>query len=123
MSRGLHSFVRMRRGRLFRGWAVLWAVLQFALPAAVANGDARLDRESAGLVVAHVESGTSQACGFVHPASCALCQFVSHATALPHASGSPAIVAVASPRPQPAALSRAPAVLARLSLARAPPQG
>jgi hypothetical protein len=112
----------MRRHRLFRSWAVLWAVLQFALPAAVTTGDARLERDGAGGAVAHVESASGKACRPVHPSNCALCQFVSHASALPDDSGALTIVAAASPTPPPAAQMRVSAVLARLSLARAPPR-
>jgi hypothetical protein len=112
----------MHRRPFFRGWAVLWAVLQFALPAAVSSGDARLERESAGGAFAHVESASGKACRPVHPGHCALCQFVSHTSVLPDDSGAPAIVAEASPTPSPATQMRVPAVLARLSLARAPPR-
>jgi hypothetical protein len=113
----------MRHRRFFRGWAVLWAVLQFALPAAVTLGDAHLERESAGGPATHVESGSGKSCRPVHPANCALCQFVSHTSALPDESGALAIVAAASPTPPPAVQTRTPDVLARLSLARAPPLG
>jgi hypothetical protein len=113
----------MRRRPFFRGWAVLWAVLQFALPAAVSSSDARLERVSADGAFAHAESTSGKACRPVHPAHCALCQFVSHTSVLPDDSGAPTIVAEASPTPSPAAHTRVPAVLARLSLARAPPRG
>ncbi|MFL5607465.1 MAG: hypothetical protein ACJ8AD_13530 [Gemmatimonadaceae bacterium] len=112
----------MRRRPFFRGWAVLWAVLQFALPAAVSLGDARLERESAEGPRTHVEAASGNACRPVHAADCALCQFVSHTGALPHAASAPTIVAAAAPTPPPAAQTRVSAVLARLSLARAPPQ-
>ena len=111
----------MRRRRLFRGWGVLWAVLQFALPAAVTLGDARLERDSGGGALTHVESASGKACRPAHPANCALCQFVTHTSALAHDSGAPTLVTAAAPTPSPAAQTRASAVLARLSLARAPP--
>jgi hypothetical protein len=111
----------MRRCRVFRGWSVLWAVLQFALPAAVTIGDARLERESTGESITHVESASGKACRPVHPSNCALCQFVSHTSALAGDSGASTIVAAASPTPPPSAQTRVSAVLARLSLARAPP--
>ena len=111
----------MRLSRWFRGWGILWAVLQFALPAAVTIGDARLERESVGLTLTHVESASGKACRPVHPANCALCQFVTHTSALADDSGAPTLVTAASPTPPSAAQTRASAVLARLSLARAPP--
>ena len=111
----------MRRCGFFRGWAVVWAVLQFALPAAVTLGDSRLERESGGGPLTHVESASGKACRPAHPANCALCQFVSHTSVLPADSGTPTFVAAASPTPPPAAQTRVSAVLARLSLARAPP--
>jgi hypothetical protein len=117
-----HSFVVMRRHRLFRGWAVLWAVLQFAQPAAVTLGDSRLERESAGGPLTHVESASGKACRPIHPANCALCQFVSHTSALADDSAAVTVVAEASPAPPPVRQARVSAVLARLSLARAPPR-
>ena len=71
----------MRRRWGFRGWAIVWAVLQFALPAAATYADAMLERESASAQTAHVESGSSDTCRPVHPAECALCQLVSREAA------------------------------------------
>jgi hypothetical protein len=112
----------MRRRQVFRSWAVAWAVLQFALPAAVTVGDARVERDSVGGATAHVESASGKACRPVHRADCALCQFVSHFAATANESAAPTIVAAVHP-PQPlAARSCTSAVLARLSLPRAPPR-
>jgi hypothetical protein len=112
----------MRQGWGFRGWAIVWAVLQFALPAAVTIGDARLERESAGGSRTHVESASSVACRPAHAADCALCQLVSHAAAPAHSSAASTIVAaVCAPLPSTAS-SRASAGPARPSLARAPPR-
>ena len=66
----------MRRGWGFRGWAVVWAVLQFALPAVATYADALLERDASAAQVAHVESGSTDGCRPVHPAECALCQIV-----------------------------------------------
>jgi hypothetical protein len=111
----------MRRRRVFRGWAVVWAVLQFALPAGVTIGDARLERDSVG-AAAHVETASGAACRPAHRADCALCQFVSHCDATANDPVAPTIVAARrSPLP-PAARSRSAGVLARLALPRAPPR-
>jgi hypothetical protein len=63
----------MRRRPFLRGWAVLWTALQFALPAAVNLADARLEGESAGGAVTHVEAASGRTYRPVHPAKCALC--------------------------------------------------
>jgi hypothetical protein len=70
----------MRRRLGFRWWAVAWAVLQFALPAAATFADARLERESASAQGPHVESRSDASCRPVHTAECALCQVVSRAS-------------------------------------------
>jgi hypothetical protein len=101
---------------------MVWAVLQFALPAAVTIGDARLERDSAGAAIAHVEAAPGVGCRPAHPADCALCQFVSHCFAPTSEPAAPAIVAAVRPPLPSAVRSRASAVLARLSLARAPPR-
>ncbi len=67
--------MRWRRGT--RGWAILWAVLQFALPVAANYGDAWLERATPYGVSGHAESRTSESCTPVHPADCALCHVVS----------------------------------------------
>ena len=71
----------MRRRWGFRGWAIVWAVLQFALPAAATYADALLERDSASAQIAHVESGSGDDCRPVHAAECALCQLVSRGSA------------------------------------------
>ena len=71
----------MRRRWGFRGWAIVWAVLQFALPAAATYADAMLEREAAAAQTAHVESGSSDGCRPVHAAECGLCQLVSRGAA------------------------------------------
>jgi hypothetical protein len=100
---------------------MVWAVLQFAIPAAAASADVLLERESAGERRAHVESSSGVTCRAVHPATCALCQFLSRTAAPSQSSACPAILgAVRSPLPR-AVPSRGREALARLSLARAPP--
>ncbi|HET7186778.1 MAG TPA: hypothetical protein VFI52_01425 [Gemmatimonadaceae bacterium] len=112
----------MRRGWGFRGWAIVWAVLQFALPTVATFADARLERESVTARGSHVESRSDASCHRVHPTECALCQVVSRVSApTVHSDSCPAIVnvveqVVIAERPW-----RALTGSARLALARAPP--
>jgi hypothetical protein len=111
----------MRRRWGFRGWAIVWAVLQFALPAAASVADARLERESAG-VQAHVESRTEASCRPVHPAECALCQLVWRTSA--PAGGQPSFALVVRVVVPPAIADRPWRSLtgpAGLTFPRAPP--
>ena len=78
--------------RTHRGWVVLWAVLQFALPTLATYADAILERESA-TVFAHLESRSDSSCRAVHSAACALCQVV-------HRAGTPARTATSPACPQ-----------------------
>lgn len=75
----------MRRRRGFRGLAIVWAVLQFALPAGATLADARVQRDAGTAERAHVESRSHASCRPLHPESCALCQLVSR-TAAPSAA-------------------------------------
>lgn len=114
----------MRRRWGFRGWAIVWAVLQFALPTAATFADARLEREAAGAQGSHAESRSDASCRPVHPAECALCQLVSRASA-PTAPND-TCATIISVMEQPAIAERPWHELAgpaRLSLARAPPLG
>ena len=62
--------------RAVRGWTLLWALLQFALPAAATYADAMLEREGVGAPIAHVEADGTAGCPAVHPADCAICHLV-----------------------------------------------
>jgi hypothetical protein len=112
----------MRRRRAFRWWAIVWAVLQFALPAGATFADARLEREGASAQGPHAESQSEASCRAVHPAECALCQLVSRASApAVQDAGVPEIlIAIEQPlvgdRPW-----RALSGTTRFALARAPP--
>ena len=112
----------MRRSWGFRSWAIVWAVLQFALPAVATFADAHLEREGTAAPASHVESKPDASCHRVHPTECALCQVVSRAAALSvHRDSCPAGVhavaqLVIAERPW-----RALAGSTRLALARAPP--
>jgi hypothetical protein len=114
----------MRRRRGFRGWAILWAVLQFALPAAATYADALLERDAAAAQTAHVESGSREGCRPVHPAECALCQVVSRSAApTTEAPSWRDVVGVVEQSPVEAVGQCALDGLRRASRARAPPLG
>jgi hypothetical protein len=113
----------MRRRWGFRGWAVMWAVLQFALPAAATLADARLERQSVG-AQAHVESRSEATCRPIHPSECALCQLVLRVAGA--AAGQASVVAVVRVAARPPIANRAWEALAHPTgslLARAPPVG
>lgn len=106
----------------FRGWAIVWAVLQFALPASATFADALLERDSAATQHAHVESASTGACRPVHPAECALCQVVSRSAAPAAAAPSWRDVVVLVETHSAAELNHCSlGGLRRTSLARAPP--
>lgn len=112
----------MRRRQGLRWWALVWAVLQFALPAAATLADARLERESASAQGPHIESRSEASCRPVHPSECALCQVVSRVST--PAVQSHACVATISLIQPPVIGEQAWHALAgstRLALARAPP--
>lgn len=110
----------MRRNLTWRTLALLWAVLQFALPGIALVADARLERESvqAG---AHVESGSTKACRPVHPDECVLCQVVSRVASPTEAPTLPAIDAVVRPSATLPVARLATRPTATAELPRAPP--
>lgn len=110
----------MRRPRVFRIWALVWAVLQVALPTGASLADARLEQES-GQARAHVESSTRSTCHQVHSEACALCQVVGQAAS---PAESPRCPDVAREVPLPVVATRVERdsrALALLAPARAPP--
>ena len=110
--------------RRFRGWVVLWALLQLALPTAATYADAMLERASVDTVFAHVESSTGATCQPVHAADCGLCHLV-HNRVTP--GGAPSCIPefAAQRLLAPETHADAPAAGARgwLALPRAPPLG
>jgi hypothetical protein len=111
----------MHRNAVFRGWAVLWAVLQFALPSAVTFADARLERESARAPGAHIEETASTSCRPSHPDECALCQFISRAATPSQPSPLPAIAEQLCPSAGSPIHVAATRSRTRAALPRAPP--
>lgn len=113
----------MNRSWRFRGWAILWAVLQFALPAAATLADTRLERRGVG-AEAHAESRSDASCRPVHSAECALCQLVLRASA--PAGEPPSLADVVLVVARPSIADRPWHALTdptRSALARAPPLG
>lgn len=112
----------MRRRLGYRWWAMVWAVLQFALPAAATFADAQLERESAAAQGPHIESRSDASCRPVHTAECALCQVVSRAST-PAVQSHPCVATISGIQ-LPVIVGRssyARAGSTRLALARAPP--
>lgn len=99
---------------------MLWAVLQFALPAVVSGVDANLERDGRSQVV-HIESKSSTSCRPVHPAECALCQLLTTHVAPSTAVVPPAIAARTPSGVVTECLAPATASLEHLPPARAPP--
>ena len=111
----------MHRSMTWRSFALLWAVLQFALPGVALLADARLERASLDAPGSHVESGSSTDCPPVHRDECALCQVVSR-SAEPVAGGElPAIATVVRPCAAAPIVRPATRAAAASSLPRAPP--
>lgn len=118
---GLFYLPIMRHRALFRACAVLWAVLQFALPTGAVFADARLEREAVAGLQPHVESGSDESCRPPHADDCALCQVVSRTGTT---AASPTLPAAIDARRCSAPLacdSHALGSFARASLPRAPP--
>lgn len=105
----------------WRTFALLWAVLQFALPGVALLADARLERASLEAPGSHVESGASTDCPPVHRDECALCHVASR-TAEPVSGGELPVIATVV-RPCAVAPIARPATRAAVasSLPRAPP--
>jgi hypothetical protein len=111
----------MRRNAGFRGWAVLWAVLQFALPSMVTLADARLERESARAPGAHIEETAGATCRPAHPDECVLCQFLSRGATPESAATLPDIAGHLSACAESPTLVDVSSTRARVALPRAPP--
>jgi hypothetical protein len=111
----------MRRHRTWRAFALLWAVLQFALPSVALHADVRLERESRQAAGAHVEAGTTTACRPVHPDQCALCQVLTRTGTPTQAATLPCIAAVVRPSPTLPVAGLTTLAATAAELPRAPP--
>lgn len=78
-----------------RAFALVWAILQLALPGVASLADAVASRTSVH-AVAHVEGSTERDCVRVHEADCVFCQFLS-APSTPAAT-TPVAAALLTPR-------------------------
>ncbi|HEY9229496.1 MAG TPA: hypothetical protein VIP11_22795 [Gemmatimonadaceae bacterium] len=67
--------------RRFRVFALIWGVLQFALPFAVLLADASTTRGANTGPATHVEASTTPNCPPAHADECALCRFLSNNSA------------------------------------------
>jgi hypothetical protein len=111
----------MRRSGVFRVWAILWAVLQFALPLGATYADAQIERESARAPGAHVESTSTTSCRPSHSNDCALCQFLSRVAPPSQGSSLPEIVVVVRGAREAHRSGFVAHGFTRISLPRAPP--
>jgi hypothetical protein len=111
----------MRRHPTVRAFALLWAVLQFALPTVALHADVRLERESQQATGAHVESGTTATCRPAHLDECALCQVLTRNGTPSHAATLPCIASVVRPSPTLPIARLATRIAAAAELPRAPP--
>lgn len=73
--------VRMISRRPLRWFALVWGVLQFALPMAMLIGDAQTALDSVGRPASHIEPTSSSSCRPQHSDACALCRFLSQSSA------------------------------------------
>ena len=108
--------------RAVRGWTLLWALLQFALPTAATYADAMLEQAGVGAPVTHVEADGTAGCPAVHPADCAICHLVqSRITGADAPSCIPAFT-IRRPAQHDTHAAAPPGVdVARVHLPRAPP--
>jgi hypothetical protein len=111
----------MRRHPTLRALALLWAVLQFALPVVALHADVRLERDSQQAPGAHVESGTTTACRPAHLDECALCHVLTRGGSPTHAATLPCIAAAVRPSPTLPIARLATRATAAADLPRAPP--
>ena len=104
-----------------RVFAILWAVLQFALPGLALVADAQLERASLEAAGGHVEAGSSEDCPPVHRDECALCQVLSRSAQPVGAPELPAIADAVCPSAAAPIEPQASRAAASASLPRAPP--
>jgi len=111
----------MGRNVTWRSFALLWAVLQFALPSVALLADVRLERDSVQAPGAHIEFGSTRACRPVHADECALCQVLSRAAPPAEATSLPDIAAVVRPSSTQPIAGFASRAVTTAELPRAPP--
>jgi hypothetical protein len=111
----------MHRGdRRLRVFALIWAVLQFALPASATLADARLAVAPPGR--SHVEETPGRDCTPSHSPDCAVCKHLS-TTSLGSTHLATAFVDDGRETAAPGRIAQAARVAAGVPLARAPPAG
>jgi hypothetical protein len=102
-----------------RVFAVVWAVLQFALPGFATAADARLAVGSTQ--GAHVEEGPGANCTLSHSPDCAVCKHLS-ASSLSATDVPPGWVTEEGGGVVPSRVARLPRVLDGVALPRGPPR-
>lgn len=107
-----------RGGRRLRIFALVWAVLQFALPAFATLADARLAVGSPGR--AHVEDGPGRDCTPSHSSDCVVCKHLS-TSSLGSTHLATTFVSDGRDGAVPHRIAPAPRTLAGAALPRAPP--
>jgi len=107
--------------RRLRVFALVWGVLQLALPLAALFGDAESALRGAARNGAHIEATSSAACTPAHADECALCRFLSNNNATPPCADGGLIAAAAASSPKPELVSPSIVVARRLPESRAPP--
>jgi hypothetical protein len=110
----------MSRSTPWRLFAVLWAVLQFALPGVALVADAQLERGGEASV-AHVESSSSKGCRPAHSDACVLCQLLSRAAAPAASPALPSYSAEVTSSPSMGRERPARGSRSLVALPRAPP--
>jgi hypothetical protein len=107
-----------RVGRRRRIFALIWAVLQFALPASATLVDAQSAEASPG--DAHVEEAPGRDCVPAHSPDCAVCKHLS-ASSLGSTHAATAFINDGRDVAVPGRIDSAPRAAAGVPLARAPP--
>ena len=110
----------MRRSGLMRVVALLFALVQLALPPLATIVDARQERGSGAIAVPHAESERSASCGLAH-AHCAICHFLTTPAAPPRVAAVVPVVRAASAAAADSWRSARPRALAAGARPRAPP--
>ena len=111
----------MRRSGLMRVVALLFALLQLALPPFATVADARQERASGAVAVPHAEGERSDSCAAAHPAHCAICQFLTAAASPARAATAPPAAGHGAAAPEDSWVSAHGAQLTAGARPRAPP--
>lgn len=101
--------------------ALLFALVQLALPPLATIVDARQERASGAVAVPHAEGERSDSCAAAHRADCALCQLLTTPAAPARLAAEPPVTSPHAVGPQGAGPSSRAADLSASARPRAPP--